>query len=102
MLSKLAVVSLAFAASGMVCSAALAQESGVTRCVHMGRQVSQALDSNAQSPNYSDARDLKRAGSEFCQAGFYDQGLQRYSKALELLGVDISKSQGQTQTQTRS
>jgi hypothetical protein len=91
MLSKLAVASLA-AASGMVCNAAVTQETGLAGCVHMSKQVSQALEANPQSPNYNDAHDLKVSGSDFCRTGLYAQGLQRYTKALELLGTSTSTS----------
>ena len=67
--------------------AALAAENGVTGCLHMQKETSQALDAHQTSPNFSDARAMERAGSEFCQAGFYDQGLARFAKALDLLGV---------------
>jgi hypothetical protein len=92
MLSKLVVASLAFAATGMVCNAAAAQETGLVGCIHMGKQLSQALDANAQSPNYDDAHDLKLSGSEFCRTGLYALGLQRYTRALELLGTGTSTS----------
>jgi hypothetical protein len=88
MLSRIAVGSLALVSGAFLSSGALAEEQGVTGCLHMQKQVSQALDSNQQSANYYDANALKRAGQEFCTAGLYTQGLARYAKALQLLGVE--------------
>jgi hypothetical protein len=87
MLSRTAVAVLVLGFTGAVSTAAIAQETGVSDCLHMQKQVSQALDANQQSPNVGDARDLERTGSQFCQAGFYDQGVKRFARALELLGT---------------
>jgi hypothetical protein len=87
MLLKTAVAVLALSVTGAVSSAAIAAETGTAGCLHMQKQVTQALDANQQSPNFQDASEMRRAGAEFCQNGLYDQGLKRYAKALELLGT---------------
>jgi hypothetical protein len=87
MLLKKKLAVLVLVGAGTISTAALAEESGVTGCLHMRKEASQALDAHQQSPNFGDARNLVRAGQEFCQAGLYDKGLQRFSKALDLLGT---------------
>ena len=90
MLKRVAVASLALVGCAALSSSALAAETGVVGCQHLQKQVAQALDANQQSPNYSDASELRQAGQEFCQAGLYNQGLARYAKALQLLNGQAS------------
>jgi len=78
------------AAIAAVCAAfALAPAAGaagLTDCVHMAKEVSQAL-STAQPGNTTDAaRDQANAGRSYCTSSMYAQGVAHYSKALQLLG----------------
>jgi len=52
-------------------------------CAAAGKQVSTALES---SPNDA-ARQEKKMGLEYCNDGYYHQGMAHYAKAMELLGV---------------
>jgi hypothetical protein len=52
-------------------------------CAAAGKQVSAALESN---PNDA-ARQEKKMGLEFCNDGYYHQGMVHYARAMELLGV---------------
>jgi hypothetical protein len=47
-----------------------------------GKQVTAALGSTDNDA----ARQEKKMGLEFCNAGYYRQGMAHYAKALELLG----------------
>ena len=90
--TKVAVIVLAGAAA--LSSAAMADDFGTAGCMQMKKAVTQALDANQQSPNYRDAQSLERAGQEFCQTGLYDRGVERYAKALHLLGVNGTANTG--------
>ncbi len=72
-------------AAGSTAALAGDQENS-SSCVAAGRQVSAALESSQQA-NADAARQEKRMGLEFCNAGFYHQGLVHYAKALEILGA---------------
>jgi hypothetical protein len=66
-----------------VSTAAFAQDDSAASCVAAGRQVNTALGGTDNDA----ARQEKKMGLEFCNAGYYHQGLAHYAKALELLGV---------------
>ena len=59
----------------------------VTSCVDLARKVKAALETAQQSPNLHDAQVLSSAGREFCSNQRYAEGVNRYSKALQLLGA---------------
>jgi hypothetical protein len=61
-------------------------------CLHSAKQVRAALDANQQSPNYQAAKQDKRSGFEFCNAGLYRQGVTYYDHALQLLDPPDKKS----------
>jgi hypothetical protein len=56
-------------------------------CVHMARKASAALDANQHSPNYQSAVDEAKGAKNYCNLGFYQQGVAHYAKVLEMLGV---------------
>lgn len=67
-------------------TAALASETESTAtCLAASRQVAAALRA-AQNQNADTARKEKMRGLEFCNAGYYHQGMVHYAKAMELLG----------------
>jgi anthranilate phosphoribosyltransferase len=66
-----------------VSTAAFAQDDSAATCATTGKQVSTALGSTDNEA----ARQEKKTGLEFCNAGYYHQGMAHYAKALELLGV---------------
>jgi len=69
-------------------TAALAgEQENAASCMAAAKQVSVALSAQ-QMQNAEAARQEKRRGLEFCNAGFYHQGMVHYAKALELLGAD--------------
>ena len=65
-----------------VSTTALAQDDS-TSCIAAGKQVSAALGSTDNDA----ARQEKKMGLEFCNAGYYHQGMVHYTKALEMLGA---------------
>ncbi len=88
---KLAAV--AFLAAGMSLAAAgmaVAQPANTVGCIHLSKQVSDALDAHASSDNYKAARDEQSVGQRACLDGRYSVGISHYSKALEMLGVTAS------------
>jgi hypothetical protein len=66
-----------------VSTAALAQDDSAATCATAGKQVSTALGNNDNDA----ARQEKKTALEFCNAGYYHQGMVHYAKALEILGV---------------
>ncbi len=82
------IMAIAFASGAVFASsAALAQEpENTVGCLHLSKQVSQALDSNQQSPNLRAAQDEQSAGREYCNSGVYRLGVAHYEKALSYLG----------------
>jgi len=84
--SGLAGVCLALAAM----PANAAQETH-SSCLDAARQAKAALDASGQSPNYDAALKEWRSGNEFCNAGYYRQGVAHYEQAEKLLDPD-SKS----------
>lgn len=59
-------------------------------CQSAGSQVSQALGSASQ--NADAARHEKSLGFQACNAGFYEQGMKHYARAMELLGTKLASS----------
>ena len=79
--------SAAFAvAAAMLAFAPMANAAGLTDCVHMAKQVSQAMDSAQPGKSTDDARQQANAGRSYCAAQMYAQGVAHYAKALQLLG----------------
>ena len=80
----LSIISTAALASASVSTSALVTgQDSAASCANAGKQVSEALSAN---PNDA-ARAEKKTGLEFCNAGYYHQGMTHYAKAMELLGV---------------
>lgn len=78
----------AFVAVVLSGSGALAQEpENTVGCLHMSKQVADALAANPQSANYKDAVDQQKAGRQFCMSNVFDIGIAHYEKALDLLGA---------------
>jgi hypothetical protein len=71
-------------------TAAVAQEATAANCHEMADQVNAALAANAQSPNYQEAVKEKNNGLSFCTENFFRYGIDHYSHALTLLGVNKS------------
>jgi hypothetical protein len=59
-------------------------------CLHMSKQVNDAVAANQQSPNLKAATDEQKVGRDYCLNGFYATGMSHYSKALDLLGAGKS------------
>jgi hypothetical protein len=83
----------------MLCVAATATASfanesqdSAASCVASAKQVSAALGT-ASSQNSSAARSEKQLGLQFCNAGYYHQGVVHYAKAMELLGQKLALAQ---------
>lgn len=54
-------------------------------CRIVERQVKEAFDANAQSPNFSAASDERHIGRDGCRQGYYKFGISHYKRALEIL-----------------
>ena len=65
-----------------------AQEN-MASCFASAKQVSAAIGA-AGSQDVSGARSEKQLGLQFCNAGFYHQGVVHYAKAMELLGQKLA------------
>ena len=78
------------AAVAAVCAAFVlapaASASGLNDCIHMGKQVTAALESAQPGQSTDAARAQANAARMFCGTGMYAEGVARYSKALQLLG----------------
>jgi hypothetical protein len=71
-------------------TAAYAGEADTAKsCQSAGSQVSQALGSAAQN---AEAAREKKLGFQACNAGFYEQGMKHYARAMELLGTKLSST----------
>jgi hypothetical protein len=80
----LSVASTAALASASVSTSALATgQDSAASCAAAAKQVAEALGANANDA----ARQEKKMGLEFCNAGYYHQGMTHYAKAMELLGA---------------
>ena len=80
----LSVIStVALASSPVSTSALVSGQDNQTSCLTAGKQVSEALNANQQNDA---ARQERKMGLEFCNAGYYHQGMTHYAKAMELLG----------------
>lgn len=76
----------ALADASVSTSALVSGNDSAASCASASRQVSQALGAN---PNEA-ARQEKKTGLEFCNAGYYHQGMSHYAKAMELLGQKLA------------
>lgn len=77
------VLALALAASSTAALASNSEDTG--SCIAANKQVTEALRSAQQ--NADAARQEKKTALEFCNAGYYHQGMVHYAKAMELLGM---------------
>ena len=68
-------------------SANAEQVATASSCLNLADQVKTALDGNAQSARYHEAKREWLYGREFCTSGFYAKGATHYEHALQLLGV---------------
>ncbi len=80
----LSVISTAALATTSVPSSPVAgSHEDQASCAAAGKQVAAALESN---PNVA-ARQEKKMGLEYCNDGYYHQGMTHYARAMELLGT---------------
>lgn len=79
-----AISTTALAGATVSTSALVAGQDSQTSCLTAGRQVTEALNANQQNDA---ARQERKMALEFCNAGYYHQGMAHYARALELLGV---------------
>jgi hypothetical protein len=66
--------------------AASAADAHMSDCIHLAKQVSQAIDSAQPGQAADQARQQANAGRSYCASSMYAQGVAHYSKALQLLG----------------
>ena len=86
--TKYAVSALALSAIFSVASAAqTAEPASAIGCMHLQKKVTAAIDANQQSSNIDAAKSAARSGQSLCMTGRYKDGLDGYSKALDLLGA---------------
>jgi outer membrane murein-binding lipoprotein Lpp len=76
--------------SALVAGAANAASPTAAGCFDMAQQVKTALAANTQSSNYQEAMKEQNNGLSFCSESFYQYGINHYSHALTLLGVNKS------------
>jgi hypothetical protein len=63
-----------------------ANAAGLSDCVHMAKQVTQALNEAQPGQATDTARVHAAAGRTFCMSSMYAKGVARYAQALQLLG----------------
>jgi|KBSMisStaDraftv2_1062788.scaffolds.fasta_scaffold879838_2 hypothetical protein len=56
-------------------------------CYNMAKKATAALDAGQQSPNYAEARSETAAARDYCTRQMYREGVERYARALKLLGA---------------
>lgn len=69
-------------------SATAADAASVSGCLHAAKDVRAAIAGNQSSPKLEDAQRQQRYGLEYCNQGFYKQGMAHYAEALKVLGAD--------------
>jgi hypothetical protein len=86
--TKYAISALALSALFSVASAAQTTEpANAIGCMHMQKKVSAALDANPTSANVDAAKSSAHTGQNLCLIGRYKEGIDGYSKALDMLGA---------------
>jgi hypothetical protein len=73
-------------------SLAAEPQENAASCFASAKQVSAAL-STSSTQDVNAARSEKQLGLQFCNAGFYHQGVVHYAKAMELLGQKLALAQ---------
>lgn len=73
-----------------VCAAAFAfapaaNAAGLSDCLHMAKEVSQALNKAEPGHTKDAAQAQANAGRSYCMSSMYDRGVARYAQALQLL-----------------
>jgi hypothetical protein len=76
----------ALAEASVSTSALVSGNDSAASCASASRQVTEALGSNASDA----ARQEKKMGLEFCNAGYYGKGVAHYAKAMELVGQKLA------------
>jgi hypothetical protein len=71
---------------GAACAAA-SEPSTLAGCTHLKKKVTEALNANQQSAHYGEAHNLAVSAGDYCSQGLYKYGIDRYAKALDLLGA---------------
>jgi hypothetical protein len=80
-------ISLAALCAGLAFApAATAGDANLGSCIHMAKQVSQAIASAQPSTTTDKAKDEASAAQSYCAATMYAMGVAHYQKALQLLG----------------
>ncbi|MBU6298109.1 MAG: hypothetical protein KGJ79_01485 [Alphaproteobacteria bacterium] len=85
---KTAIVSVAVAFAGLTFVSAASAADGnanLSDCIHMSKQVTEAMNAAKPGKATDDARNQQQAGRIYCAASMYNRGVQHYAKALELL-----------------
>ena len=63
-----------------------ANAASLSECISMGKRVAAALESAQPGETTDQARNQQAAGREYCLTSMYKEGVEHYSKALQLLG----------------
>ncbi|HWA04128.1 MAG TPA: hypothetical protein VG819_11455 [Rhizomicrobium sp.] len=84
-LTKSSPFLFALALATVSTSAMAGEQENALTCINAGKQVSAALAGAHE--NADAARQERKTALEFCNAGFYHQGMIHYARAMELLGV---------------
>ena len=83
---KVALASVAAVCATLVFAPiANAADARVGDCIHMAKQVREALDAAQPGAKTDTARMEQQAGASFCSYSLYEKGVAHYAKALELL-----------------
>ncbi len=66
--------------------APVASAAGLSDCIQLGKKAAEALAVAQTNDTTEAARQNAQAGRSYCATSQYDQGIARYTKALQLLG----------------
>ena len=81
-----AILCLGLGVTGTIAADASVR-ANIMGCYNMAKKVTAALDAGQQSPNYAEARTETSVARDYCTRQMYREGVERYARALKLLGA---------------
>jgi hypothetical protein len=81
-----AILCLGLGASSTVAAEA-SVPANILGCFDMSKKTNAALAAGQQSPNYAEARAEASSARDYCTRQMYREGMERYARALKLLGA---------------
>lgn len=85
--SAVALLVMTFVVAEIAPSTAKTVVTPAERCSRLGRQVDEAIKTNASATRVAEAGPLRRKAVQLCASGKRAQGIRTYAQVLKLLGV---------------